>query len=82
LTISTPRAPRIRRGFFFADATPAGLIAAVERYHKIKHVFEPAALRRHASCFSRAAFKSKVKQLIEARLQERARSVHQNVETA
>lgn len=69
-------------GIFFTDATPAGLIAAVERYHKIKHVFEPSALRRHASRFSSTAFKSQMKQLIETRLLERARVPHQNVETA
>ena len=69
-------------GVFFMDATPSSLIVAVERYHKIKHRFEPSFLRCHASRFSRAAFKSQMKHLIKAKLLERARSVQQNVETA
>ena len=68
-------------GIYFSAATPASLIDAVERYQRIKHVFEAARLRRHASRFSRAAFKMQMKQFIEAKLLGRAGSIRQNAET-
>jgi glycosyltransferase involved in cell wall biosynthesis len=57
-------------GIFFAEATAESLRIAVERYHQIKHRFEPAALRRHASGFSRALFKARMKQWIEEKLRQ------------
>jgi hypothetical protein len=69
-------------GVFFSEPTPASLIDAVERYQRRKHIFEPAKLRRHAARFSRAAFKMRMKQFIEAKLLERADSVRQNAKTA
>lgn len=68
-------------GVFFLEPTPASLIDAVERYQKIKRVFDPAALRRHAARFSRDAFKTRIKQLIEEKLSERADSARQYAET-
>jgi len=62
-------------GIFFPEAAPASLIKAVERYKKIKHVFEPAVLRRHASRFSRAAFKTRIKEFVNAKLLERSGSL-------
>ena len=59
-------------GLFFSEATPASLIEAVTRYQAIKHLFDPAALRRHAAQFSRAVFKTRMEQFINAKLSERA----------
>jgi glycosyltransferase involved in cell wall biosynthesis len=67
-------------GLFFSEATPAGLIDAVEHYQKIKHFFEPAVLRRHAARFSRAVFKTHMKQIIERKLLERTGPVRQYAE--
>jgi glycosyltransferase involved in cell wall biosynthesis len=68
-------------GIFFPDATPASLIEAVRRYQAVKHLFDPLALRRHASQFSRAVFKTRMEQFINARLLERRSSARQNAET-
>ena len=68
-------------GIFFSEATPMSLIEAVRRYQAIKRLFEPAALRRHASEFSRALFKTRMEQFINAKLLEQARSVHQDAKT-
>ena len=68
-------------GIFFSEPTPASLIEAVRRYQKIKHTFEPAALRRHASGFSRAAFQTQMKELIDTKLFQRASARRQNAET-
>jgi hypothetical protein len=56
---------------FFMKSSPAILTEAVQRTQKLKHAFGPAALRRHASRFSRANFKSRIKESIEAKLRER-----------
>lgn len=69
-------------GIFYTEASPESLIDAVERYHKIKHLFEPAALRRHASRFSRATFKSQMKQFIAEKLRERSGLLPKDVKTA
>ena len=69
-------------GIFFTEATPAGVIEAVERYQTIKHRFEPAMLRLHASQFSRPAFKRRMKQFIEAKLLDGVGSEDKNAETA
>jgi glycosyltransferase involved in cell wall biosynthesis len=58
-------------GIFFSQAAPASLIEAVERYRDVKHMFDPAALRRHASGFSRARFKSEMKQIVSVYLRDR-----------
>lgn len=55
-------------GIFFPQAAPASLIEAVEQYSDLKHVFDPAALRRHAAGFSRDRFKSEMKRVIAAYL--------------
>ena len=68
-------------GIFFSHATPASLMEAVERYYQIKHVFEPAALRYHASRFSRAAFKTQINEFINAKLPESPARWRQNAET-
>ena len=68
-------------GIFFTEATPIGVIDAVERYQTIKHRFEPAALRHHASRFSRPAFKIRMKQFIEAQLLKRTGPEQKNAET-
>lgn len=65
-------------GIFFPDATSSSLIDAVKRYREVKHLFEPAALRRHASRFSRANFKSRMKQVIDEKLLNRARYLEHN----
>jgi len=69
-------------GVFFLENTPAGLIEAVERFQKLKYQFDPAALRRHASRFSRDNFKSRMKDFIDAKLQGRGQLVEENVKTA
>jgi glycosyltransferase involved in cell wall biosynthesis len=58
-------------GIFFGEATTAGLIKAIKRYHSLKHRFEPLVLRSHASRFSRSVFKSLMKQYIEEKLRFR-----------
>ena len=58
-------------GIFFTENSPERLIEAVERYQRLKHSFDPAALRRHASRFSRAGFKTGIKDFIEAKVRER-----------
>ncbi len=68
-------------GVFFPDATPASLIEAVRRYQVTRHLFDPAALRRHAAQFSRTVFKTRMEQLIDAKLLERAPSVQQDAKT-
>ncbi len=68
-------------GIFFSEPTPASLIEAVRRYQRIKHTFEPAALRRHASGFSRTAFKTQMKESIDTKLFHRASAPRQNAET-
>jgi len=69
-------------GIFFTQTTPSSLIEAVERYRAIRHLFEPTALRRHASQFSRALFKSRMQQFIDERVINRASYVKQNAEKA
>jgi glycosyltransferase involved in cell wall biosynthesis len=69
-------------GIFYTEASTESLIDAVERYHEIKHLFEPAALRRHASRFSRAAFKSQMKQFIAEKLREHSGLLPKDVKTA
>lgn len=69
-------------GILFPDATPASLIEAVRRYQAIRHLFDPAALRRHAAQFCRTVFKTRMEQFINAKLLERARSVQQDAKTA
>jgi glycosyltransferase involved in cell wall biosynthesis len=68
-------------GIFFPDATPASLIEAVRRYQAIRHLFDPASLRRHAAQFSRTVFKTRMEQFINARLLERRCSARQDAET-
>ena len=67
-------------GIFFSVATPRSLIEAVRRYQAIRQLFDPAALRRHASQFSRTVFKTRMEQFVNAKLQERASSAHQNAQ--
>jgi glycosyltransferase involved in cell wall biosynthesis len=69
-------------GIFFAEATAENLRDAVERYHKVKHRFEPAALRRHASRFSRSAFKARMKQWIGEKLRQPSGFPRNHAETA
>jgi len=69
-------------GIFFTQTTPSSLIEAVERYRAVRHLFEPTALRRHASQFSRALFKSRMQQFIDERVINRASYVKQNAEKA
>ncbi|MGH7851892.1 MAG: glycosyltransferase [Candidatus Binatia bacterium] len=69
-------------GLFFSEATPASLIESLRRYQAVKHLFDPAALRRHAAQFSRVVFKTQMEQFINAKLLERARSGQQDAETA
>ena len=68
-------------GILFPEATPASLIEAVRHYQALKHLFDPAALRRHASQFSRGVFKARMEQFINAKLLERRCSVRQDAET-
>jgi glycosyltransferase involved in cell wall biosynthesis len=68
-------------GIFFSELTPASLMEAVRCFQKSRDIFEPAALRRHASGFSRAAFKTRMKELIDTKLCNRASAPRQNAET-
>ena len=68
-------------GILFPEATPASLIEAVRRYQAMKHLFDPAALRRHASQFARGVFKARMEQFINAKLLERRCSGRQDAET-
>jgi glycosyltransferase involved in cell wall biosynthesis len=68
-------------GIFFPDAMPASLIEAVRRYQTMRHLFDPESLRRHASKFSRAVFKTRMEQFINAKLLERRCSARQDAET-
>ncbi len=57
-------------GIFFHEPTSAGLIGAVQRYQKKKHLFDPTAIRHHASAFSREKFKNQIRDYVETRLRE------------
>jgi glycosyltransferase involved in cell wall biosynthesis len=57
-------------GIFFTEPTPRGLIAAVEYFKKEGDAFDSAAIRLHASFFSRERFKSQIGTYIEERLKE------------
>ena len=67
-------------GLFFFTPTPAGLIEAVQRYQEIKHVFRPAALRRHAEHFSPDVFKAQIGKFIDRQWLERSSSLRQNAQ--
>jgi glycosyltransferase involved in cell wall biosynthesis len=59
-------------GVFFSEPTAASLIAVVERFQKVSHVFEPEALRRQAARFSRSVFKLRMQNFIDEKLSERS----------
>ena len=62
-------------GIFFSEATSDSLIDAIERYQALRHAFDPAVLRRHATKFSRDGFRMRMRQLIEEKwLQREARN--------
>jgi glycosyltransferase involved in cell wall biosynthesis len=67
-------------GIFFREPTKASLIAAVERFQKVSHAFEPEALRRQAERFARPVFKRRVKNFIDQKMRER--SMKANAQTA
>ena len=79
--LDDPRRGAKPTGLFFSEAKPASLIEAVRRYLAIRHMFDPAALRRHAGQFSRAVFKTRMEEFIKAKLLERTGSVVRNAKT-
>ncbi len=58
-------------GIFFDQPSACSLIAAVEEYQKRQQLFDPGAIRLHASSFSRGRFKERIRSYVEARLRER-----------
>ncbi len=67
-------------GIFFNEPIKGSLIAAVERFQKVSHVFEPEALRRQAERFSRAVFKRRLQNFVDQKISER--SMKPNAQTA
>lgn len=57
-------------GILFQEPTVASLVSAVEYYESRKHLFKPAAIRHHASFFSKERFKTQILDYVEARLRE------------
>jgi glycosyltransferase involved in cell wall biosynthesis len=57
-------------GIFFTEQTPTALIAAVERFERMRHSFDPLEIRRHSARFSRDRFKAEIEKFIDARLRE------------
>jgi glycosyltransferase involved in cell wall biosynthesis len=60
----------IATGILFKEPSVSALVAAVEEYRKNEGNFSPAALRSHASRFSRESFMERLREYIEKRLQE------------
>jgi glycosyltransferase involved in cell wall biosynthesis len=58
-------------GVFFQELTSESLIEAVRCFHHKKQLFDPDAIRCHASTFSRDRFKSRIRDYVDARLRER-----------
>jgi glycosyltransferase involved in cell wall biosynthesis len=57
-------------GIFFHQLTSESLMEAVHLFQETKYVFEPAAIRHHASNFSRDRFKVQMKDYLAARLRD------------
>jgi len=57
--------PETATGVFFADQTPASLVAAVRFFEQQKNLFNPLLIRKHAEGFDRLVFKEKMKKFIE-----------------
>lgn len=57
-------------GIFFDQPSASSLMAAVEDYYKYQQLFDPAAIRLHASSFSRDRFKERIRSYVEGRLRE------------
>ena len=57
--------PETPTGVFFADQTPASLVAAVRFFEQQKNLFNPLLIRKHAERFDRLIFKEKMKQFVE-----------------
>ncbi len=60
-------------GIFFAQPSAESLSAAVRQFGANKELFRPAAIRQHASRFSRDCFKAQIRDYVNSRLQDRAR---------
>jgi glycosyltransferase involved in cell wall biosynthesis len=58
-------------GVFFHESSPAHLIEAVHYFRENTQRFEPAAIRHHASRFSRERFKAQMKEYLDSRMKSR-----------
>lgn len=62
--------PGAPTGIFFRELNADSLGEAVLFFQKMKHVFDLASIRQHASHFSRDRFKSQIRDYIEMRLRK------------
>lgn len=57
-------------GIFFEEPTMDSLMAAVKKFEKMAHLFQPVFIRRHSEQFDKEIFKIKIKNFAEKSWQE------------
>jgi glycosyltransferase involved in cell wall biosynthesis len=55
-------------GVLFKEATIAGLSAAIHRFEKMRHTFDPKTIVRHASTFDKSHFMGRMARLVRQAL--------------
>jgi glycosyltransferase involved in cell wall biosynthesis len=58
-------------GLFFEEQTPEAIIAAVQRFEKIRDKFDGKQIREHAMTFSRERFEREFREYVESKMAER-----------
>lgn len=69
-----------KTGLFFEDQSSNSIIKTVNEFEKIKGVFDPELIRKHAEKFSESRFKKEIKDFILKKYSEFKQNKTQNIE--